>query len=94
MVVLGSAVFAMSQSVSFETAHAGSVVDLGSFAKQHSAKLDNLLEKYGNGSLRDRLQVNNENTDERRTSTGNSSNENDNWNVNSLLSHPSLRRFR
>lgn len=94
MVVVASAVFATSQSINVETAHAASVLDLGAFAKQHSAKIDNLLEKYGLDSVRDLIQKKSENTVERRTSKGNSSNEDDKWNVNSLLSHPTLRQLR
>ncbi len=90
MVVVASAVFATSQSINAETAHAASVLDLGAFAKQHSGKIDNLLEKYGLDSVRDQI----ENRQDRTTSKGNSSNEDDKWNVNSLLSHPTLRKLR
>lgn len=90
MVVLAGAVFATTQSINAETAHAGSVLDLGSFAKQHSGTIDNLLEKYGLDSVRDQI----ENRQDRTTSKGNSSNEDDKWNVNSLLNNSTLRKLR
>ena len=94
MVVLASAVFATSHSFNVENANAGSVVDFGAFTTQHSEKFDSLLKKYVPESIRDQIQKKSESSEERSTSKGNSSIEDDKWNIDSLLSHSTLRRLR
>lgn len=94
MAVLASTVFVASQSFNAETAHAGSVVDFGAFTTQHSEKFDSLLEKYVPESIRDQIQNKSESSEERSTSKGDSSIEDDKWNIDSLLSRSNFRRLR
>ena len=94
MVVLGGAVFAMSHSINLETAHAGSVVDLGAFAKQHSSKLGSLLDKYGLESVREKYLKNDDSTGDHRTNKNSHSNDNDKWDLDSVLNHPTVRKYK
>lgn len=92
--IVASAVFATSQSYTVDTAHAGSTLDLGSFISKHSGKIDSLVSKYGLQSVRDKYLKNDEKTVERRTDTSNSSNNDDAFDFNSLLSERTLRKLR
>ena len=92
--VVAGAVVAASHSINVDTAHAGSVIDLGSFAKQHSGKLGSLLDKYGLESVREKYLKTDDDNGEYQTNKSTSSNGSDKYDLDSVLNHPSLRKFK
>lgn len=88
--ILAGAVFVTSQTINLENAHA---FDLGAFANQHSGKIDDVLKEIGLDSLRDQITNKNDKPEE-RSSTKNSASDDDKWSVDSLLSHPTLKKLR
>lgn len=90
MVLLSGAVFAASQSFAVENAHA---LDLGALTK-HSGQIETLLDRYVPDSVREQIQNETESTGNRRSNNSNSSSGNEKWNVDSLLSNSTLRKFR
>ncbi len=94
MIAVAGAIFAMSQSVTVETAQAGSALDLGAFLSKHSGKIDSLVDKYGLESVRDKYLKNNDKKDEPRTGTRNSSRDDDKWDFDNVLSNSTLKKFR
>ena len=92
--IVAGAVAVTTQSINVETAHAGSVVDLGSFAKQHSGKLGSLLDKYGLESVREKYLKSDDDNGNYGTNKSNSSNGSDKYDLDSVLNHPTLRKFK
>lgn len=92
--IVASAVFATSQSYTVDTAHAGSTLDLGSFISKHSGRIDSLVSKYGLESVRDKYLKNDNKTDKRHTTNSNSTDNDDAFDFNSLLSEQTLRKLR
>ena len=90
--IVAGAVAVTTQSINVETAHAGSVVDLGAFAKQHSGKLGSLLDKYGLESVREKYLKTDD--DEYNTNKSNSSNGSGKYDLDSVLNNPTLRKFK
>lgn len=88
--LVAGTVFAAGQSFTVENAHA---LDLGGLTK-HSGQIGSLLDKYVPDSVREQIQNKTENTGERRSNMSNSSNNDEKWNVDSLLSNSTLRKFR
>ncbi|MDA7949466.1 MAG: hypothetical protein MPJ78_18550 [Hyphomicrobiaceae bacterium] len=94
MVALGGAVFAASHSVAFDTAHAGSTIDLGSFLSKHSGKIDSLVSRYGLESIGEKYLNTKDETGEHSANKNSNSNEKYKLNLDDILNHSSLRKLR